>query len=130
MSKLAKAIDYTFTGDVRGARELGLRYTDVKVSYDTPTYNPLRGLERQVRLGVKVSFDAWMSSEDLIHTNEHAPAVQQEVLRDLKRAMVEEVFGEFRPFIIEMRASLYDGDRARTRKLLAELEEKMFADGL
>lgn len=126
MSRLAKAIDYTFTGDVRGAKELGFRFTDVKVSYDTPTYNPLRGLEKQVRLGVKLYFDAWLPSEDVLHTN----AVQEEVLRDLKRAMIEEVFGEFRPLIIEMRASLYDGDRARTKKLLAELEEKMFADGL
>ena len=53
-----------------------------------------------------------------------------EALRDLKRVMIEEVFGEFRPMIIEMRAALYDEDTSRVRRLLAEMEHSMFADGI
>ena len=44
--------------------------------------------------------------------------------------MIEEVFGEFRPMIIEMRAALYDEDTSRVRRLLAEMEHSMFADGI
>jgi hypothetical protein len=35
--------------------------------------------------------------------------------------VIEEVFGEFRPMIIEMRSALYDDDKTRIRGLLAEL---------
>ena len=56
--------------------------------------------------------------------------IYTEALRDLKRAMIEEVFGEFRPMIIEMRAALYDEDTSRVRRLLAEMEHSMFTDGI
>jgi hypothetical protein len=52
------------------------------------------------------------------------------MLFSVKRAMIEEVFGEFRPLIIEMRRSLYDEDTQRVRTLLARLEEQMFTDGV
>ena len=44
--------------------------------------------------------------------------------------MIEGVFGEFHQMIIEMRAALYDEDTSRVRRLLAEMEHSMFADGI
>jgi hypothetical protein len=44
----------------------------------------------------------------------------------VKKSVVEDVFGEFRPLIIEMRTAIYDEDTTRLRTLLAELENKMF----
>lgn len=48
----------------------------------------------------------------------------------MKRQVIQEVFGEFRPLIIEMFTATYDKDTTRVRKLLAELENKMFVEGL
>jgi hypothetical protein len=56
--------------------------------------------------------------------------LRSEALRNMKRAMIEEIFGEFRPIILELRASVYDNDLTRMRTLLAELENQMFTDGL
>ena len=53
-----------------------------------------------------------------------------DAIKDIKRAIIEEVFGEFRPLIYDMRAALYDGSKADLRKLLGELEDAMFHDGV
>lgn len=119
MSKLAKMITHTVTGNVRESRDLNLKYTSAKV------YSQDIGLEKQIRIGVILQKDVFLS--DSI-TND--PDTFSYAIHDLKRAMIEEVFGEFRPLIIELRSSIYDRDLNRTRKLLAELEHQMFSEGL
>lgn len=116
MSKLAKAIDATLTGNVKASRDLGLRYVDVSKAVQD---NPVR-LAREFLLSVKLSKRVFI--EEHHDTNI--------VLHDIKRAMIEEVFGEFRPMLIEMRSALYDEDLVRARTLLAEMEHSMFRDGL
>lgn len=58
------------------------------------------------------------------------PDSHYEMVKSISRDMIEEVFGEFRPYLIEMRSALYDRDDIRLHTLLAELEEKMFVEGL
>ena len=83
-----------------------------------------------IMLRAKLETKAYISSSDC----NSSPAADHnnytEALRDLKRAMIEEVFGEFRPMIIEMRAALYDEDTSKVRRLLAEMEHSMFAGGI
>jgi hypothetical protein len=119
MSKLSKAITASMTGDVRATRGLNLRYTDVSI------HSSDHALEKQVLLQAKISTKAWIRESPLKGTSSEDDLFRQ-ALSDVKRAMIEEVFGEFRPLIIEMRAALYDEDQTRLRTLLAELETKMF----
>lgn len=119
MSKLAKSIDATLTGNVKASRDLKLNYLDTSIAF-----NPMP-LTKQIRFSVKLECDRFI--EDSLIKNKN---IYSEVLKDIKRAMIEEVFGEFRPMIIEMRSALYDDDKTRIRGLLAELEERMFNDGL
>jgi hypothetical protein len=126
MSKLAKAIDATVTGDVKLARNYKSNYLSVeKISqemHDPMFFEKRIGIMLRAKLETKAYISPFaMDSSSVPHT---------ETLRDLKRAMIEEVFGEYRPMIIEMRAALYDEDTSRVRRVLAEMEQSMFADGL
>ena len=124
MSKLAKAINATFTGDVVASRKLKMNYTDIK--FDASDQQTAYGVNRvyrvQAKFGMqrvvdKVSFDGNID-------------ISKMVMTDIKRAILEEIFGEFRPYLIEMRTAMYDQDDTRLRTLLANLEQQMFYDGV
>ena len=120
MSKLAKAIEATQTRNVRVSRDLGLRYTDVQAGVVPLDHLAAPLLSKEMFLGVKLQKKVWISDgEDM-----------EIAMHDIKRAMIEEIFGEFRPMLIEIRGALYDEDTVRARTLLAEMEQCMFRDGL
>jgi hypothetical protein len=123
MSKLSDAIDYEFTGNKSYLERPKNNYIDVSTFVQDIGY-PTIG--REFKIGVKLQATKWVDDTNLIQSNENEPAIVSDVLKDLKRAMIEEVFGEFRPLIIEMRSALYDKDNTRVRTLLAEMEQKMF----
>lgn len=120
MSKLAKAIDATLTRNVRATRDLNLRYTDIQAGVTPLDHLATRLLSKEMFLSVKLQKKVWVEDG---HDIEIA-------LHDIKRAMIEEIFGEFRPMLIEIRGALYDEDTVRVRTLLAEMEQQMFRDGL
>jgi hypothetical protein len=123
MSKLSQAIDYQFTGNKSYLEKPKNNYLGVSTAVQDIGY-PKIG--REFKIGVKLEAIKWVDDTKLIHSKENEPAIVSDVLNDLKRAMIEEVFGEFRPLIIEMRSALYDKDNTRVRTLLAEMEQKMF----
>lgn len=123
MSKLAAAINYSLTGEKRVAQKPNLNYVDV-TTLTGKTHTAL-GVDLGVLVLVKLEKKAWIADYQFDGTDR-----LQEAMVDIKRAMIEEVFGEFRPIILEMRAALYDEDKTRLRKLLAELENQMFVDGV
>ena len=121
MSKLAKAINATVTGDVKATRDLKLNYLEVSKTVSEAEYPRLA---KKYKIGVKLETSCWLDERVGAHSS------YQDMLFSVKRAMIEEVFGEFRPLIIEMRRALYDEDTQRVRTLLAWLEEQMFTDGV
>lgn len=123
MSKLSQAIDYQFTGNKSYLEKPKNNYIDVSTTVVDIGYP---NIGREFKIGVKLQATKWVDDTHLIRSNENEPAIVSDVLHDLKRAMIEEVFGEFRPIIIEMRSALYDRDNTRVRTLLAEMEQKMF----
>lgn len=120
MSKLAKAIDATLTGNVRATRDLNLRYTDIQAGVAPLDHLATRLLSKEMFLSVKLQKKVWVEDGHDIEIAMH----------DIKRAMIEEIFGEFRPMLIEIRGALYYEDTVRVRTLLAEMEQHMFRDGL
>lgn len=50
-------------------------------------------------------------------------------IKKVKRAVVEEIFGEFRPLITQMHIELLNGDFNKALALLEELDNQMF-DGM
>lgn len=127
MSKLSQAIDYEFTGNKSYLEKPKNNYLDVSTAVQDIGYP---NIGREFKIGVKLQAIKWVDDTNLIQSKENEPAIVSEVLKDLKRAMIEEVFGEFRWMIIEMRSALYDKDNNRVRTLLAEMEHKMFHEGI
>jgi hypothetical protein len=124
MSKLAKQIEATFTGDVVASRKLNMQYTDVKLDvFNKQTdYGVNRVYRVQAKLGMQKVIDTISLDANF--------DISKLVLRDIKRSVIEEIFGEFRPFLIEMRTAIYEQDDLRLRTLLATLEHQMFYEGV
>lgn len=125
MSRLAKAIDATLTGNIKAGQRPKFNYTDIRFDINPNPTPTLYANDKEVGLTVKLQTRAWIHEHEWENIDARSSAI-----RDLKRAMIEEMFGEFRPIILELRASMYDRDDVRTRSLLAELENQMFADGI
>ena len=123
MSKLSQRIDDVLTGQYRASRLPPPRYTDIK--FHTSAMQHEYGTDKEVMLSVQLRTKAWINERTWNDTE-----IRSQAIRDLKRSMIEEIFGEFRPIIIELHSSIYDVDVNRTRTLLAELEHQMFTDGL
>ena len=122
MSKFAKAITATLTGDVKAARDLKLNYTQMEKSVtDVP-------VDRAYGVRFKAEFSCTRYVRDDLAN--HNVDQHSQVMHDIKRAMIEEVFGEFRPLLIELRSASYDEDQIRVRELLAQLEHQMFHEGV
>lgn len=119
MSRLAHEINATLTGDHKLKR---MKYVTTDREFAPASMMTSKG----VRMEAKFSHTVWV--------NELGRASEGEMLAeatyDAKRAIIEEVFGEFRPLIIEMRNALHDVDTTQIRRLLAELEHQMFVDGM
>lgn len=121
MSKLANEIVAQLTNDVKAKQ---MRYVTVD-THEAPRNQ--FSLARGVNLGVTFRHTAWLDEQ---LTNKPEGQQYADAIIDIKRAIIEDVFGEFRPLIIEMRSALYDADTTRLRKLIAELENQMFVDGM
>jgi len=121
MSKLAKAIKITQLNQYRPVSELNTNYLSTEFLTESLS------IEELIRLQVTLKTDKWLNKS---LTNQADIDLRYEIIKDIKRAMIEEIFGEFRPYLIELRSSLYDKDLSRARTLLAQMEEQMFVEGL
>lgn len=119
MSKLSKAISETYTGEVRAAKynlkyvELNSSITDVKATFD-----------RHYVFDILAKFGARGIISDSIKGS------HPEVVKNVRRTVVEEVFGEFRPLINDLRIAMYRQDDYQAKAILDKLEYQMFEEGL
>jgi hypothetical protein len=128
MSKLAHEINAQITGEVKLKK---MKYVAVDhhlapPMISPPMISPTRMASKGVRMSVTFGQTVWV--DDIGKASEGT--LIGEAMYDAKRAIIEDVFGEFRPLIIEMRSALHDIDTDRLRRLLAELEHLMFVDGM
>lgn len=125
MSKLAKAIEAKIYFDnVRAPMLPAPKYFEVSNEVNEITCEYSKDI--QVRIGVKFEAQVWISEVELLKSNAAIDAARVNV----KRAMVEEIFGEFRPLLNDINIATYEGDMHRVRDLVAKLENQMFIEGL
>lgn len=123
MSKLGKNLTQRFMNERRYAtRKLSpselIPALNIAVAVNT-------SIEAKIRVAVTFGCDKWIPDTH-IAKGPDSDTIVEETLNDIRSALLEQVFGEFRPLIIEMRSALYDEDRHRIRTLLSELEHQMF----
>lgn len=123
MSKIAELITAKVTGDVKTVQSLNMKYAEVRKD----TIELEFGTRRAYRIGVTLSHEAYV---DEPYRGEDNKADVQYAIETVRRAFIEEIFGEFRPILRELSVATYDKDTNRVRTLLAELDMKMFREGL
>jgi hypothetical protein len=112
MSKLSDAITATFTGETVHT----MQFVDIETnSISMPSYS-------SYPTSYVYNVEARFGMSKVVDKPSHLTECQ----KDIRRAVIEEVFGEFRPYLYNMRAALYDRDDGKVRRLLNELEERMF----
>lgn len=120
MSKIGDTINYQLIGESESYRTLGLEFTDVstEISDDHDI------CVKKFSVGVSLRQTAHI----LFHSLEYSVGdlIIDETIKEIKSAMIEEIFGEFRPDILKIRTALWEQDLAKARQSLIDLEHKMF----
>jgi uncharacterized protein (DUF1810 family) len=119
MSKLLDQFQMLLTDKVRAQR---VKPTIKNFSVDTFSQEGHQSFAKEVKVSAKFDYIGWID-HDVKGTDAEKMA---DFVHSVKRSVAEDVFGEFRPLIIEMRNSIYDENTTRLRTLLAELETRMF----
>lgn len=118
MSKLAQAIMVTPSQRMVhfNSRSLFNEVVNVKegfTNFDCFDSALVYMVEARFRAETAIPYDC----NDVIH-EEHVKAA--------KRKIVEAVFGEFRPFFIQINSELFNRNFERARELIREMEDSMF----
>lgn len=122
MSKLAKAIKYSIHNNQVALKELDLKYTDVSKNVVEIPWSRVY----EVSIGVKLEAKGHVDTAVRPNFNPF-----EETLINVKRALIEEAFGEFRPLIQQLHVAIaYEHDLKKAQQLLTELDYKMFQEGL
>lgn len=116
MSKLIELVNSRFTGDQKAG--LDMKYSNVNIEYE------LEYDDRYYQIRVDVNFGAfgYVKTRNAQKNEEF-----EKVVYDIKRGIVEEVFGEFRPILMDMRRLIYEQDMTKLREKINELEVQMFS---
>lgn len=125
MSKLARAITATMTHR-KVALNKPLKYTDIKLDNGSIDFTYSTGTV--YRIGVTLGKQVVVPDFDVTISKNDSPLYN--ALYDMKQAIIQEIFGEFRPQLIELKLALYDQDTDRARQILNTLEKNMFEDGV
>lgn len=116
MSRLSEHISVTITNRrmPKPSSFISLEYTPSAVPEITNLY--------------KIDFKASFGTSYYIDENlavKGSPVIE-ETLRNVKKAVIEEIFGEFRQPINELRHAIYEMDNDRAIELLKNIEKQMY----
>lgn len=125
MSKLAKAIS-AVDSSRRVVGEPQFKYTEVRSEWGDYT-SQLGEVLKEYKVGTVL--------QNRILINPHAYTVEERdalhsAVKNCKKAMIEEIFGEFRGPLYDIRAAMYDRDNDKAIRLLNKLESQMFHEGI
>lgn len=120
MSKLAKAVEAYQNGD----KKTSFKYTSFKHDSARMSNSDLIA-QTKYRLEVNLGATVWIDD----NVKGSIDKVQW-ALEDVRKGIVEEVFGEFRGILNDMRIANHQSDSDRMRTLISELEYKMFVEGI
>jgi hypothetical protein len=116
MSKVIKAIESHQLNNCRIVEPM-----PAHVSVDSEITKQEYTKEYAYEIGVKFSVKRFSRSPQI---------VDQTTYIDAKRALIEDIFGEFRPLLMQALHSTYERDFVATRDAIYKIEDKMFREGL
>jgi hypothetical protein len=118
MSKLSKMLLAEYTHDRKAVTDLNMDYTKVDYVYERTT---------PVIHDYSVKISAGINAFGYVRGSEKSENLQHHyVIKNMKKSIIEEMFGEFRPIIMDIRRSLFERDCYKAEMLLDKLQEQMF----
>lgn len=126
MSKIAKLITATQKYPSEYAyneRPFRMEYAQVE---DKLLTMPAPDRSVKYRIRTELGAEVWISEEAISGCS---GAIDRAVY-NVKRAVIEEIFGEFRQLITKLHIAAQDRDYEKLRVLVEELDHQMFREGL
>lgn len=124
MSKLAQHLKAHQTGRrYAEAPKLELACVDVLNDVTFMPFDDVYEYRLEAMIGARFMVD---SRANMIGTDDQLTLATKKV----RRMVVEEIFGEFRPLIDEIRKAIYEREWKKVDTALDVLHERMFVDGL
>lgn len=123
MSKLANAV---YAHEARRRAAVPLDHMNVKESWhnspDSAVWNPNFLKEYRIEVGLRHNI---LLTEEMLHASESSALA--EAVAMVKDAIIEEVFGEFRPHFRAINLALWERDFDKALKALRAMEVQMFS---
>ncbi len=128
MSQVVRAIVGVDSGDRKilrkGFSPLFTDVFDVKATISDDRRDAY-GTAKIYKVGVQIGNVAVI--EDQLDIDKNSEALHEAIMRT-KKAVIEGIFGEFRPYFRQLEIAIYNYDYERAGKLLNQLENKMFEE--
>ena len=116
MSRISDLLEARITGR-RASKDL--KYVDPYIAIDNQS-----GVLDCYKVGLTIQNSVWVDST--VKSTENGSL--QDAINASKKAIIEEIFGEFRPILYELRLATYDRDISKVRELLSDLDKRMFGE--
>lgn len=123
MSKLAKSLQVLDTGQRAVKSAYPYHYTNISSEWSTEQND---FIYKKYTIGVNFQSTVYIS-DNLVQLNDNT---LYEAVKSTKKAVIEEIFGEFRAPMLNIMVALYDQDVIRAKTLLAQLEMQIFHEGI
>lgn len=124
MSKIADAVFAKDLKQVRARADSIVDEFSVKEKF-TQVVNFDR--QKHYNIGLTIGTSVWIN--DYPGSSSKAENELHEAICNSKRAIVEEVFGEFRPILMKLEMEIFNGNRSEALGLVRELRKQMFKVG-
>ena len=102
--------------------------------YDVPKFNYADVSERSIKVQNHIKYDIGVKLGAQVYIDDDLSLERTNVIDravfGVRRAVIEEIFGEFRPLLNEMSVEIYNRDFDKIQSLINSLYEKMFVEGL
>ncbi len=124
MSKIADAVFAKDLKEVRARPDSIVDEFSVKENFIEVVH-----FERQkhYNIGLTIGTSVWVN--DYPGSRSKAENELHEAICNSKRAIIEQVFGEFRPILMKLEREIFNGNKSEALGLVRELEKQMFTVG-
>lgn len=101
--------------------------------YDIPKFNYADVSERSIKVQNYIKYDIEVKLGAQVYIDDlslNEVNVIDRAVFNVRRAVIEEIFGEFRPLLNELSVEIYNRDFDKIKSLINSLYNKMFVEGL
>lgn len=128
MSKIADAVFAKDLKQVRARADSTVDEFSVKEKFtEVVNFHSIR--QKHYNIGLTIGTSVWINDYDYPGSSPKAENELHDAIYNSKRAIIEQVFGEFRPILMKLEREIFNGNKSEALGLVRELEKQMFTVG-